>query len=138
MSQTARGNLPKPEVQIALDPTPQPRLQAIGGGQDVRWNNSLVFGLAYALPRIHGSDCAAVANAAIAGLTNIKPSDPVEGMIAGQMIAAHEAALNIYAWAWNPALRVAKGPGSRASPLQCPIELSRTVNLLARLARRAV
>jgi hypothetical protein len=96
------ANLSKPVVQIALDPNPQPRLQAVGGGQDDRWNDSLILGLGNALPGIHRPDRAAVANAAIAGLIDIKPSDAVEGMIAGQMIAAHEAALNIYARAWNP------------------------------------
>jgi hypothetical protein len=31
-----------------------------------------------------------------------QPSDPIEGMIAVQMIAAHEAALSLYSRAWNP------------------------------------
>jgi hypothetical protein len=43
-----------------------------------------------------------LANAIIAGLGNIKPSDPIEGMIAGQMIAAHETAFSLYGRAWNP------------------------------------
>jgi hypothetical protein len=55
-----------------------------------------------ALPGIHQQDSNTVANGAIAGLANIKPSDPVEGMIAGQMIASHEAALSLYARAWLP------------------------------------
>lgn len=92
----------KPDIQINLDPNPRSDLKAIGGGRDDRWNDSLILGLGNALPGIHRPDRAAVANAAIAGLIDIKPSDPVEAMIAGQMIAAHEAALNIYARAWNP------------------------------------
>jgi hypothetical protein len=92
----------KPDIQINLDPNPRSDLKAIGGGRDDRWNDSLILGLGNALPGIHRRDRTGVANAAIAGLIDIKPSDPVEAMIAGQMIAAHEAALNIYARAWNP------------------------------------
>jgi len=93
----------KTQVQITLDPNPQPRFQAIGGGRDDRWNDGLVHQLLNALPRAYQPEtCNAMANAVAAGLVNIKPSDPIEGMIAGQMIAAHEAALSLYTRAWHP------------------------------------
>src|SRR6476660_85069 len=91
------------KVEIFLDRNPQPQLKAMGGGQDDRWNNSLASGLLNALPRAHWPEGRnESANAAIAGLANIKPSDPIEGLIAGQMIAAHEAAFSLYSRAWNP------------------------------------
>jgi hypothetical protein len=90
------------DVHIALHPNPQPRLKAFGGGHDDRWNNKLAVGLLNALPGTYRAEgCNELANATIAGLSNIKPSDPIEGMIVAQMIAAHEAALNLYARAWN-------------------------------------
>ncbi len=96
-------NTPKPNVQIALDPNPRPRLQAIGGGQDDRWNEGLLHRLLNALPDAHKPEaCNAMANAVAAGLVNIKPSDPVEGMIAAQMIAASNAAFSLYTRAWHP------------------------------------
>ena len=91
------------KVQLVLDPNPQPLLKEIGGSQDDRWNNALANGLANALPGAHRPEgCSERSNAAVAGLANIKPADPIEGMIIGQMIAAHEAAFSLYARAWNP------------------------------------
>jgi hypothetical protein len=91
------------KVEIALDRNPQPQLKAVGGGQDDRWNNNLAVGLLSALPGAHQQKGPSdLANGIIAGIANIKPSDPIEGIIAGQMIAAHEAALNLYCRAWNP------------------------------------
>jgi len=54
------------------------------------------------LPGIHWSERNTIGNAGIAGLTSIKPSDSVEGMLGSQMIAAHEAALSLYSRAWQP------------------------------------
>ena len=37
-----------------------------------------------------------------AGLRGIKPTDPIEGMLASQIIAAHEAAMHLRQLAWHP------------------------------------
>jgi len=41
-------------------------------------------------------------SAAVAGLAGIGPRDELEGMLAGQLIAAHSAALECYRWAMIP------------------------------------
>ena len=85
------------KVEVALDPCPQARWKVVGGAQDDRWNKSVGAGLLNALPAAHLAERYDEAgNAAVAGLSNIKPADPIEGMIIGQMIAAHEAAFSLY------------------------------------------
>jgi hypothetical protein len=104
-SADATSNPNKGKSGILLDrrPQPQPSMKAVGGGQDDRWNNGLAIGLLNALPAVHRPDARnESANATIAGLADIKPSDPVEGMLVGQMIAANDTAFSLYSRAWNP------------------------------------
>lgn len=42
------------------------------------------------------------ARASLDGLIGINPTDPIEGMIAAQTIAAHEAAMHLLQLAWHP------------------------------------
>ena len=43
----------------------------------------------------HSVNDAEAASATLSGLVNINPADPVEGMLAVQIIAAHETALSL-------------------------------------------
>jgi hypothetical protein len=56
-----------------------------------------------ALPGVNTQDkksVGEVGSAVISGLMDVKPTDPVEGMLTSQMIVAHEAALDMYRRAW--------------------------------------
>ena len=70
-------------------------MKAIGGGLDDRWNNRIAGRLVSALPDTHSVNDAEAASATLSGLVNINPADPVEGMLAVQIIAAHETALSL-------------------------------------------
>jgi hypothetical protein len=101
---TCASQLPKAKggTVVRLDPNPSPRLKAIGGGLDDRWNNRIAGRLVSALPDAHSVEDAEAASAALSGLVNINPADPVEGMLAAQIIAAHETALSLRRRAWHP------------------------------------
>ena len=69
----------------------------IGGGDSENWN------FVSALPGVKSGDkknAGEVGSAVISGLMDVKPTDPVEGMLTSQMIVAHEAALDMYRRAW--------------------------------------
>ena len=91
-----------PGSWVRLDPNPTPKLKAIGGGLDDRWNNRIAGRLVSALPDTHSINDAEAASATLSGLVNINPADPVEGMLAVQIIAAHETALSLRRRAWQP------------------------------------
>ena len=55
-----------------------------------------------ALPDSHLPNFAEAARACLQGLRGIKPNDPVEGMLASQIIAAQEAAMHLRRLAWHP------------------------------------
>ena len=42
-----------------------------------------------------------IGSAVVSGLVDLKPSDPVEGMVASQIMVVHEAALGMYRRAWS-------------------------------------
>jgi hypothetical protein len=81
---------------------PTPRLKAIGGGEADSWNKRIGQRLGGALPALHSPDFAEAARACLQGLRGIKPNDPIEGMLASQIIAAHEAAMYLRQLAWHP------------------------------------
>jgi hypothetical protein len=85
-----------------LEPNSAPRLKGLGGGEADSWNSGIGHRLGGALPACHSPDFAEVARASLQGLTGIKPNDPIEGMLASQIIAAHEAAMHLRQLAWHP------------------------------------
>src|SRR6516225_8672779 len=58
--------------------------------------------LAEALPGSHLPNFVEAARASLAGLRGINPTDPTEGMLTSQIIAAHEAAMHLRQLAWHP------------------------------------
>src|SRR5215218_7129643 len=73
-------------------------LKAIGGSKSDHWNNILLNQAAQALWVKH-SDQEALDRqykATIAALVGIAPKDELEGMIAAQLIGAHNAAMECY------------------------------------------
>ena len=89
-------------IKVGLDPKPQGTLKALGGSERDEWNGHLSNLLAQALPvnQKNVEACKEAAIATLSGLADIKPADPMEGMLIAQMIVANEAALALYRRAW--------------------------------------
>jgi hypothetical protein len=84
-------------VRISPDERPG-TLKAIGGSASDHFNNILVNQAVSSLWRAH-SDSAALDvqyGATISALIGIHPADEIEGMLAAQMVATHNAAMECY------------------------------------------
>ena len=82
---------------VNIDPEPKGKLRDIAGSNRDEWNTRIVNLVASALPDQNTKEAGA---AAISGMVDMKPADPVEGVLIGQLIAANEAALAAYRRAW--------------------------------------
>lgn len=95
----------KPTVRkrkIAIDPNPKGNLKALGGAEYDDWNNWLASRTAGALP-VNQNDEASVTQATVAvysGMIDMKPADPIEGILISQLMAANQASLSMYQRAW--------------------------------------
>jgi hypothetical protein len=87
---------------ISLDAKPRCEHKDLGGSRADEWNMRLVNLVSGALP-IDQSNVAASTDALRAilqGTADIKPADPIEGMLIAQIMAANEAALAMYRKGW--------------------------------------
>ena len=89
----------EPTTVVANDPEAlKGTLKRIGGSQSDHWNNILVNQTVQALWVKHSDkdmrdlQCSAT----VAALIGIGPNDEIEGMIAAQLLAAHNAAMECY------------------------------------------
>ena len=83
-------------------PSPKGEWKAFGGGDRDQWNERLANLVIRALP-VDQSNAEVVSeagSAAAAGMVDMKPTDPVEGMLMAQLVVANEAALSMYRRAW--------------------------------------
>jgi hypothetical protein len=121
----------KPTVKIAIDPTPKGDFKALGGGDRDQWNERLLTLVTRALPvnQEKIETVSHVASAVMAGVVDIKPEDPIAGMLISQLVVANEAALRLYqrAWACDPADYFE----AHTKYLQLADKASRTVALLS-------
>ena len=89
----------KPTTVVANDPDDQKgALKNIGGSQSDFWNNLLAAQAVQAL-WLENSDAETrdrQLSATVAALVGISPRDELEGMMAAQLIAAHNAAMECY------------------------------------------
>jgi len=89
----------EPTTVVANDPEDRKgTLKSIGGSQSDHWNNTLANQAVQAL-WIKNSEAAErdrQMNATVAALVGIGPKDELEGMMAAQLIAAHNAAMECY------------------------------------------
>lgn len=84
-----------------VDLTKPGSMKPIGCAKNDAWNSHFLGKLVAALPNGMSRDTnGEIILAVVAGQVDIKPSDPVEAMLSGQMIAANEAALDMYRRAW--------------------------------------
>jgi hypothetical protein len=92
------ANKTKPVAAVANDPDDlKGTLKHIGGSRSDDWNNILALQTVDALwkhssPEMQGKQL----SAAVAALDGIGPKDELEGMMAAQLIAAHNAAMERY------------------------------------------
>jgi len=84
---------------VANDPEDRKgSLKSIGGSQSDHWNNTLALQAIRSLWTTHSSetDQDRQLAATVAALSGIAPRDELEGMMAAQLIAAHNAAMECY------------------------------------------
>src|SRR5262249_3975166 len=83
---------------IGLQPYPKSaEFKALGGAEHDEWNQWLSSRTSMALPM---EDFKAM-HAVISGVVDIKPADPIEGIIISQLMAANQASLSMYQQAWG-------------------------------------
>lgn len=78
---------------IMLDRNPKGTWKVLAGADHDEWNNRQATLVIEALPSKRNKDAA---TAVLSGIVDMKPADPIEGMLIGQIIATHEAAMNLY------------------------------------------
>jgi hypothetical protein len=89
----------KPSTVVANDPDDlKGALKAIGGSKSDHWNNLLVNQAIQTLWIKHSDKetCDRQWSATIAAMVGVGPKDELEGMMAVQLIAAHNAAMECY------------------------------------------
>jgi hypothetical protein len=93
-----------PKVRsIALNPNPKGEFKLVGGSLADDWNMRLLNNVGSTLPMNH-TDIAASNEAITAvcqAMADMAPSDPIEGILIAQLMAANEAALALYRKGWQ-------------------------------------
>jgi hypothetical protein len=117
------------QVNVTLDPNPKGAFKKLGGSQADDWNQRLGNLVASALPidQSGGEEGLKASRAVYHAMIDLKPDDPIEGMLIGQLMAANEAALAMYrkGWAQPPEYFQA-----RTKYLQLADKAARTVMIL--------
>jgi hypothetical protein len=117
------------QVNVTLDPNPKGAFKKLGGSQADDWNQRLGNLVASALPidQSGGEEGLKASRAVYHAMIDMKPDDPIEGMLIGQLMAANEAALGLYRRAW---MQPAEFFEARTKYLQLADKAARTVVLL--------
>jgi hypothetical protein len=89
--------VPVPPVSVSADDLNQ-ALILVGGSKSEEWNSTLVNQILDCVWVRDPDDTAKAkqATAALSGAAGINPKDELEGMLAAQMLAAHNAAMECY------------------------------------------
>jgi len=97
----------KPAVKIQIHAAPKGEWKALGGGNRDQWNERLSDLVTNALPvnQQNTREVSDAGSAVAAGVMDMKPADPIEGVLISQIVVANEVALSLYqrAWACSPA-----------------------------------
>ena len=117
-------------VKIEIDRKAKGEWKSLGGGDRDQWNERLFNLVTRALP-VNQSRAEVVSDAGsavAAGVVDIRPTDPIEGVLISQLVVANEAALSMYrrAWACDPADYFE----AHTKYLQLADKASRTVSML--------
>src|SRR5262249_52985379 len=119
----------EPTIKIEIHAAPKGEWKALGGSDRDQWNERLSDRVIGALP-VNQTDSEAVSragSAVSAGIMDMKPADPVEGILISQLAVANEAALKLYQLAW---LNNAEYFEASTKYLQLADKASRTVAML--------
>jgi hypothetical protein len=125
-----RSAIKKSRVMIEIDSIPKGELKALGGGDRDQWNARISELVLNALPVDPKNVKAAsdVGSAVAAGVVDMRPSDPIEGVLISQIVTANEAALEFYRRGWTNTRAGYFDAGTKY--LQLADKASRTVALL--------
>jgi hypothetical protein len=117
-------------IRLTLNSEPKGELKPLGGSTADEWNNRLNSLMVNALPIVASKDKEQTTEAALAvsyGTMDIAPTDPIEGILTAQLMAANEAALSLYRRAW---MQEPQFFDARVKYLQLADKAARTVALL--------
>lgn len=92
----------KPTIKIEVDCTPTGERKALGGSNHDQWNDRLSTLVTRALP-VNQKNIDAVSlagSAAAAGIVDLDPADPIEGILISEIVVANEAAMHLYRLGW--------------------------------------
>jgi hypothetical protein len=117
------------QVNVTLDPNPKGTFKKLGGSQADDWNQRLGNLVASALPidQSGGDEGLKASRAVYHAMIDMKPDDPIEGILIAQLMAANEAALAMYQRGWAQPPEYFEG---RCKYLQLADKAARTVVLL--------
>ena len=93
----------EPVVRISIDAVPKGEWKDLGGSDRDQWKERLSNLVTRALP-IDQANAEAVSkagSAVAAGVVDMKPADPIEGVLISQIVTANEAALQFYRRGWT-------------------------------------
>jgi hypothetical protein len=118
------------KVSIDIEGAPKGEWKALGGGDRDQWNDRLSRLVVKALPvdLKNGNAVSEAGSAVLAGVVDMKPSDPIEGVLISQIVTANEAALEFYRRGWTNTAAGYFDAGTKY--LQLADKSSRTVALL--------
>jgi hypothetical protein len=118
------------KASIKIEGAPKGQRKALGGSDHDTWNDRLSLLVLSALPinLSNGKMVADVWSAVASGTVDMKPVDPIEGMLISQIIAANEAALEFYRRGWTNTAAGYFDGGTKY--LQLADKASRTLALL--------
>jgi hypothetical protein len=119
----------EPAIKIEIHAAPKGEWKALGGSDRDQWNTRLSDLVTNALPvnQQNTKEVSDAGSAVAAGVMDMKPADPIEGMLISQLVVANEAALNLYRLAW---LNNAEYFEASTKYLQLADKASRTVAML--------
>jgi hypothetical protein len=97
-TQNNRSTSKPKTVKLPNENKPSSKLKVIGGSDSDEWNHVLVNQTMQTLWVKHSDDDQQqkLVNATISALKGIEPRDELEGMMAAQLVAAHNAAMECY------------------------------------------
>jgi hypothetical protein len=122
------GMTKKPTINIKIE-APKGERKLLGGSECDQWNDRLLTLVTRTLPvnQKNVENVLHAGSAAAAGIVDLNPADPIEGVLISQIVVANEAAMNLYRLGWaNSAEYFEAG----TKYLQLADKASRTVAML--------
>jgi hypothetical protein len=103
MAKKAQASAGKDDEPVVIQTKPGHH-KDIAGGESENWNFRQMQLILSALPGASARDkksAGEVGSAVVSGIMDVKPQDPIEGILMSQIVVAHEAALDMYRRGWS-------------------------------------